>query len=307
MILKVPADDKLIRFMDQQMASDGGQTATFFDKRVARLVFFRLQREVTWGKNVHITVGKVFEKPGLPQSLIIELIEHSFRPFDCHTETTKKAGTTPSGNNCSICMDSLDPDVMQLTLCGHEFCTSCIVPMVSAQEAKLLVACPECQREMSVDDCFKLISPEKLESFGENPVTLYPLQHAREFVLYPQPACNQILRVRHSMLGHTEARRSLVTTAKKFCMDCTAASAKAIEAHPRDSCQYIQSGINSDVMCHVQAIQNRILTLCCPKCKGAFFDFDGSTAVACGHANCRTSFCGACLEYFSSITAVIRT
>jgi len=44
---------------------------------------------------------------------------------------------------------------------------------------------------------------------------------------------------------------------------------------------------------HIQRIQDRILTLCCPRCHAAFADFDGCFALKC-HA-CPCHLCGWCL------------
>ncbi|XP_037047411.1 uncharacterized protein LOC119082138 isoform X2 [Bradysia coprophila] len=53
------------------------------------------------------------------------------------------------------------------------------------------------------------------------------------------------------------------------------------------------------VMRHVRKIQEEILTLSCPHCKVAFFDFDGCAAVSC--YSCRREFCGLCLEHTDGI------
>ena len=45
---------------------------------------------------------------------------------------------------------------------------------------------------------------------------------------------------------------------------------------------------------HVTYIIEEILTLCCPTCHAAFFDFDNCFAIKCG--NCSTHFCGWCLR-----------
>lgn len=51
-----------------------------------------------------------------------------------------------------------------------------------------------------------------------------------------------------------------------------------------------------DCIRHVRTIQETILTLTCPSCKAAFFDFDGCATVTC--SSCRKEFCGLCLDYF---------
>lgn len=55
---------------------------------------------------------------------------------------------------------------------------------------------------------------------------------------------------------------------------------------------------STEVMRHVRKIQENILTLSCPSCKAAFFDFDGCAAVTC--ISCRMEFCGLCLDFTSS-------
>ncbi|KAJ6638803.1 Pre-mRNA-splicing factor ATP-dependent RNA helicase PRP43 [Pseudolycoriella hygida] len=56
--------------------------------------------------------------------------------------------------------------------------------------------------------------------------------------------------------------------------------------------------LSDRVMLHVRKIQDNILTLSCPSCKTAFFDFDGCACVICFH--CRIEFCGLCLEHYSN-------
>lgn len=56
--------------------------------------------------------------------------------------------------------------------------------------------------------------------------------------------------------------------------------------------------ISNDVMRHVRHIQENILTLSCPTCDAAFFDFDGCAAVTC--ASCGIEFCGLCLDHASN-------
>lgn len=50
----------------------------------------------------------------------------------------------------------------------------------------------------------------------------------------------------------------------------------------------------------IRAIRTRIieevLNLHCPRCKGAFLDFDGCLALQCIRSSCRAAFCGACLH-----------
>ena len=45
---------------------------------------------------------------------------------------------------------------------------------------------------------------------------------------------------------------------------------------------------------HHQYIREQILTLQCPRCGQAFFDFDGCFALTCGR--CKAAFCAYCLR-----------
>ena len=43
-------------------------------------------------------------------------------------------------------------------------------------------------------------------------------------------------------------------------------------------------------------IVDKILTLSCPRCGQAFFDFDGCCALTCSRQGCKCAFCAFCLE-----------
>lgn len=53
--------------------------------------------------------------------------------------------------------------------------------------------------------------------------------------------------------------------------------------------------VSVDILQHVWNIQENILTLSCPNCTAAYFDFDGSAAVTCN--TCEVNFCCLCLRF----------
>lgn len=53
--------------------------------------------------------------------------------------------------------------------------------------------------------------------------------------------------------------------------------------------------VSIEIVRHVRTIQETILTLTCPYCETAFFDFDGCAAVTC--ETCGIEFCGLCLRF----------
>lgn len=61
------------------------------------------------------------------------------------------------------------------------------------------------------------------------------------------------------------------------------------------------NSIATDYMAYVRQIQEKILTLSCPQCMTAFFDFDGCAAVTCNL--CKIEFCGLCLDFAGSDVA----
>lgn len=68
---------------------------------------------------------------------------------------------------------------------------------------------------------------------------------------------------------------------------------KPVKSHEDDSCENVQNGVSNLVFKHVRVIQDAVFNLSCPRCKKAFYEFDGCAAVTC--SSCKAGFCGLCL------------
>ncbi|EQC26032.1 hypothetical protein SDRG_16098 [Saprolegnia diclina VS20] len=201
---------------------------------------------------------------------------------------------------CPLCLCEVDATTTQLTLCGHTFCTNCILPMFGSQDTKLPLRCPRdgCNAALSVEDSLKLVPPSQLEGLAEKAVELYRVQHQDAFSLCPQPGCNQVFRTAEYKKGMHGGDRAVCDNCQKtYCITCSDKLAMPVDEHPTVTCQLSQLSANRTVQGHVRRICDEILTLACPKCKSAFLDFTGCTCVTCGNTNCNTNFCANCLVY----------
>ncbi|KDO18604.1 hypothetical protein SPRG_16070 [Saprolegnia parasitica CBS 223.65] len=205
-----------------------------------------------------------------------------------------------SALECPLCLCDVDATTTQLTLCGHTFCTDCILPMFGSQDTKLPLRCPRdgCEAALSVEDCVKLVPPSQLEGLAEKAVELYRVQHEDAFSLCPQPGCNQVFRIAEYKKGKQGEYLAVCDNCEKtYCITCSDKLATPADEHPPVTCQLYQLSANQTVTGHARRICNEILTLACPKCKAAFLDFSGCTCVTCGNTNCSTNFCANCLVY----------
>ncbi|XP_040290483.1 E3 ubiquitin/ISG15 ligase TRIM25-like [Bufo bufo] len=102
--------------------------------------------------------------------------------------------------NCSICL-SLYTDPVSLR-CGHNFCRSCIVSVLDAQEAGGVYACPDCRAEYPERPALE--KNRKLSNIVEHFLSTQPdMEKTRTFCSYctksPVPAVKSCLQCENSL------------------------------------------------------------------------------------------------------------
>ncbi|XP_066432913.1 E3 ubiquitin/ISG15 ligase TRIM25-like [Eleutherodactylus coqui] len=101
--------------------------------------------------------------------------------------------------NCSICL-SLYTDPVSLR-CGHNFCRSCIVSALDAQEAAGVYSCPDCREESPQRPALE--KNRKLANIVEHFLSSQPDMESRIFCTYciksPVPAVRTCLQCETSM------------------------------------------------------------------------------------------------------------
>ncbi|XP_066432842.1 E3 ubiquitin/ISG15 ligase TRIM25-like [Eleutherodactylus coqui] len=101
--------------------------------------------------------------------------------------------------NCSICL-SLYTDPVSLR-CGHNFCRSCIVSALDAQEAAGVYSCPDCREESPQRPALE--KNRKLANIVERFLSSQPDMESRIFCTYciksPVPAVKSCLQCEASM------------------------------------------------------------------------------------------------------------
>ncbi len=185
-------------------------------------------------------------------------------------------GSAPS--SCGVCCDE-GTDV-ELSLCGHAFHMECIAPMFTPGNIGIPLLCPhldDCKKPLAVADVQTLC--ESIGNIRDMALSKYMQRNPKVAMWCPQPDCGQLLRIDGSSVCCAQCKT-------QYCTSCSA------EWHEGFRCDEAQK--SDTIIDHVRRIQDEILTLRCPACRRAFYDFDGCMALTCSNEACKAYFCALC-------------
>lgn len=179
---------------------------------------------------------------------------------------------------CGICLDETVAGKGWCCARDHFVCRECFIPMVEAARAPGSL-------KRSVDEEGYVRCPEDKCDSRYEPLLLLQQKHdASEEELKVMFQLLQELR----MQRHTAVQLQTALDAQKRQLKAEFDRIQQIADRTERRAEELRLTVIED-----------ILTLRCPKCKVAFFDFDGCCALTCQNKVCRVNFCAWCVEHHS--------
>ena len=211
-----------------------------------------------------------------------------------------------SEGTCCLCMCNFDEDTYQFQACRHSFCTACLKGAFSDPDgAHFPITCPyssdteRCNATVVWNDIAGLLSGELLARVKHIAVAKYLRDNPQDAICCPKPSCNHVLRAAPPVASVEEEKRVgglkvfCEVCATSYCVACSGEANSPIPLHAGYTCAEARRAGNPDVKKHREAI-SQILTLKCPRCSRAFFDYSGCAAVKCDGCGC--GFCAKCFN-----------
>lgn len=297
-IKALPVLDRLVR-LNANKSQKGSMKQWLAKAPTARALF----RYTTQSDRRLLVSGTEEQVDALEKALDAEGLLFKLRKRDARTQENAKP-------DCGVCLSSVDEPFVVLTTCNRAVCVQCIQPMLCSATLELPARCPYCAAPLHVDDMSKLLAdPDAITSVVETAVFNYVAKHKDVALVCPKPGCNQILSA-SSVTGTGDAAAGgrcvyCDQCQGPYCLDCTeAAGGRTVPRHVRQTCEDFRAQqVSPQVAQHLRVIQDQILNLACPHCRGVFLDFSGCTSVCCGNAECGRYFCANCLDFSSTSSA----
>ena len=211
-----------------------------------------------------------------------------------------------SEGTCCLCMCDFDKDTYQFQACRHSFCTACLKGAFSDPDgAHFPITCPyssdteRCNATVVWNDIAGLLSGEVLARVKRIAVAKYLRDNPQDAISCPRPSCNHVLQAARPVTSLEEEKSVggqkvfCEVCATGYCVACSEEAKGPVPLHHGYTCEEARKAGVPDVKKHREAI-SQILTLKCPRCSRAFFDYSGCAAVKCGSCNC--GFCAKCFK-----------
>lgn len=190
-----------------------------------------------------------------------------------------------SSSVCPICYCEPDDDALRLS-CQHHYCTACFHEWIAAASAPCGGSFPlsclseDCKQAVASHDLKQQLSRDEEQALMRAALDEYVNSNLDKLQYCISAGCSGLYSVSEARTARCSACLTLVCTACK------------VEEHQGLTC-----GEHSAATTPADALRNRvveeILTLHCPRCAQAFFDFEGCFALKC--SKCPCNFCGWCL------------
>jgi hypothetical protein len=187
---------------------------------------------------------------------------------------------------CPICYCEPDEDALRLS-CQHHYCTACFREWIASASAPCGASFPlsclreDCRRAVSSHDLKHHLSPDEEQALMRAALDEYVNSKLDKLQYCISPGCSGLYSLSEARTARCSACLTLV------CTECK------VEEHQGLTC-----GEHAAAKTPANVLRNRvveeILTLHCPRCAQAFFDFEGCFALKC--SKCPCNFCGWCLE-----------
>lgn len=214
------------------------------------------------------------------------------------------------GALCNLCFCELENPYFY-RVCGHGACTECVCNQTNQIDMRGDVTLPlvcrankggDCLTKLALTDIIALSSANAYAKIKETSLMKYIRENCDKVRLCPSVGCGQVLNLTnvHTPIdaqdeidfgGKTAFCDQCAAT---YCLFCSDRDCKPIEAHMGCACADSLPNGRNEVLKHYRHITENILTLRCPHCDAAFFDWDGCCAVHCDA--CSKYFCGLCQD-----------
>jgi hypothetical protein len=183
--------------------------------------------------------------------------------------------------DCPICFCPVEGARVKLG-CGHIYCEPCFESYIEQGNFPLVCMADKCHVPIAMPKLRDLVG-SGFQPLMQQALDAYVVAHPDEFRFCVSADCPQV----YAADGARVVRCS--TCCVQICTRCH------VEEHDALTCvEYEKSKAPTDnVRNH---IIDEFLTTRCPRCKNAFFDFDGCFSVTCGSPGCNCCFCAWCLE-----------
>ena len=185
------------------------------------------------------------------------------------------------GGECPVCYcPPEEGSTLRLSSCGHSYCKECFESWIGQGHFPLNCLTANCAQPVTMTELSTVLGD------GFLPLLRLALDehvnsHVESLRFCITPDCPQVYALDGERMVYCS------TCALAICTRCH------VEEHGGLTCaEYAKSKAPADKIRNY--ILEEILTMKCPRCTKAFFDFTGCFSVSCG--NCPCSFCGWCLK-----------
>ena len=198
------------------------------------------------------------------------------------TEEVRAKGAC--GSLCPVCF--CPPDDKVAKLCCSNYCQDCFemwITQASSAEGKFPFLClnGDCQKAVPMTELSAQLEPSIFNRLLRVALDKHVNQNGDALQFCVTPDCPQVYQLGGARVVQCSSCQISICTACK------------VEEHEQLTCGEYQLAKAPPNVLRNKIVED-ILTLKCPQCKKAFFDFEGCFALMC--SNCKCGFCGWCLE-----------
>ena len=214
-------------------------------------------------------------------------------------EKLAKKKAADDGRACSICWCEFEVNdsVFRSPTCEHSMHHECALNLLRVEPAKTPVVCAMCgvaypaevvvTQATSDEASLRFLLEASMSTF------LQRSEIKKKIVPCVQVGCQQLLVADNRAAAYC----SLCETS--YCLDCSSTMERACVSHQGMTCAQASAAnttedLEPEMLRLRNHIQNKILTLRCPGCEAAFYDFTGCFSVTC--ETCKICFCGYCFK-----------
>eukprot|EP01105_Mastigella_eilhardi_P016886 TRINITY_DN3867_c0_g1_i6.p1 TRINITY_DN3867_c0_g1~~TRINITY_DN3867_c0_g1_i6.p1 ORF type:complete len:1901 (+),score=452.51 TRINITY_DN3867_c0_g1_i6:40-5703(+) len=195
---------------------------------------------------------------------------------------TAATGLEAGGNECSFCLNAIEPNVRTLS-CGHRaWCNECLHKFIMQFSP---ATCTICGAPISVPDVQSVLPKEDLDLLARKACSTLVLQHSDTLRFCPSLDCGDVIAV-----GKAEGAVLCTSCSQAYCRRC---AAKWVEGH---CCQDILPNLYQLFLAGIRP---------CPHCKALVQKDGGCNKVHC--TSCDFCFCWVCAQFSDKDQNVVYT
>ena len=212
---------------------------------------------------------------------MVDSLVETERALSANNPTTQVAVANAEDGYCPVCFCPPDGDepTVRLDSCGHSYCLPCFHSWIDQKKFPLCCLNIGCGVPLKISQLSSLLEDGFIPLI-RSALDEYANAHSDKVKFCITADCPQVYL--------TDAERVVTCS----CCNVSICTSCNIQEHDGLTCTAYQCSKTP-----FDSVRNHIieefLTLKCPRCKKAFFDFDGCFSVSC--SNCPCKFCGWCL------------